>query len=217
MTPPGPKIISPRALLDASARVRVDAELWRPVTEKNLLDWETHWRPAIDAQLKLLSSVGIERKLWPQSREWDWRAKHNAFQGKLSHETFAVMAEGTTQAMMIVDLDFRARLEDQRNQHLIYIDYLETAPWNRATLSRGLPKFAGAGSLLIGEAISVSMEMGFKGRIGLHSLPQSNDFYANRCGMLDLGADENYERLRYFEMTPEVAEAFLAKGGRLVR
>ena len=57
--------------------------------------------------------------------------------------------------------------------------------------------------------------MEFHGRIGLHSLPQANDFYANTCGMTDLGADRDYNGgLRYFEMTPEQAQAFIAKGER---
>ena len=30
--------------------------------------------------------------------------------------------------------------------------------------------------------------------------------------MTDLGADPNYQGLRYFEMTPEQARAFVAKG-----
>jgi hypothetical protein len=69
------------------------------------------------------------------------------------------------------------------------------------------------GSLLVRAAIELSREEGFKGRIGLHSLPQSNAWYANMCGMTDLGADPGYShQLRYFEMTPEQAEAFLAKG-----
>ena len=49
-------------------------------------------------------------------------------------------------------------------------------------------------------------------RIGLHSLPQANGFYANTCGMTDLGADLDHRGLRYFEMTPEQAQAFIAKG-----
>jgi hypothetical protein len=32
--------------------------------------------------------------------------------------------------------------------------------------------------------------------------------------MTDLGADEEYQDLRYFEMTPEQAEAFIKKGGK---
>lgn len=47
---------------------------------------------------------------------------------------------------------------------------------------------------------------------GLHSLPQANGFYANTCGMTDLGP--GYDNLRYFEMTPEQAQVFIAKGER---
>ena len=58
----------------------------------------------------------------------------------------------------------------------------------------------------------LSENMEFSGRIGLHSLPQANSFYANTCGMTDLGADPAYEGLCYFEMTSEQAHAFTAKG-----
>ena len=56
------------------------------------------------------------------------------------------------------------------------------------------------------------MKTGYKGRVGLHSLPQSNGWYANVCGMADLGADAGYQNLRYFEMVPDMADAFIAKG-----
>ena len=66
--------------------------------------------------------------------------------------------------------------------------------------------------ILIRAAIALSEDLEFYGRIGLHSLPQANGFYANTCGMTDLGADPDYEGLRYFEMTPEQARAFNTKG-----
>jgi hypothetical protein len=72
----------------------------------------------------------------------------------------------------------------------------------------------GVGSVLIGTAIELSKELEFKGRIGLHSLPQANGFYANFCGMTDMGPDSANHDLRYFEMTPEQAEAFIEKGGK---
>ena len=74
------------------------------------------------------------------------------------------------------------------------------------------PRYRGVGSILIRAAVALREELEFHGRIGLHSLPQSNGFYANTCGMTDLGADPDHESLRYFEMTPEQARAFIAKG-----
>ena len=60
--------------------------------------------------------------------------------------------------------------------------------------------------------MALSQELEFHGRIGLHSLPQANDFYDNTCGMTDLGADSDQQGLHYFEMTPEQTRAFIAKG-----
>jgi len=77
------------------------------------------------------------------------------------------------------------------------------------------PRYCGVGSIFIRTAIEVSRLEGFKGRIGLHSLPQSESFYGNKCGMTDLGKDSNYQDLRYFEMTPEQALSFVLKGGSL--
>ena len=62
------------------------------------------------------------------------------------------------------------------------------------------PKFRGCGYVLITEAIRLSRQRGYNGRIGLHSLPQAEDFYRRKCGMTDLGEDTNYEGLHYLEM-----------------
>jgi hypothetical protein len=51
-------------------------------------------------------------------------------------------------------------------------------------------------------------EQDFRGRIGLHSLPAAEEFYGTVCGMTDLGRDESYQGLRYFEMTAAQAAAF---------
>ena len=113
---------------------------------------------------------------------------------------------------MIVDtVSKRSRIDIQRNQHLVYVEYVENAPWNRGELF-DQPRYRGVGSILIRAAISLSKELEFHGRIGLHSLPQANEFYANSCGMSNLGADPDYEGLCYFEMTTEHAQAFIDKG-----
>jgi hypothetical protein len=102
----------------------------------------------------------------------------------------------------------RGRIEEQKGQHLVYVEYLEVAPWNRKEHA-AKPRFRGAGSILIIAAIALSRSEGFKGRIGLHSLPQADEFYAAKCEMTDLGADPKYHNLRYFEMTPNHADKFL--------
>ena len=188
------------------------AKLLDTITEEQLADWEGEWLPELFKGMQRLRRAGVERRHWPQSRHWDWRRKVAALQGMLANPGFCIVCDGMTQGIMIVDtVKRRCRFEKQEGQHLVYVEFVENAPWNRAELL-GPPRYRGVGSILLRAAVRLSEEFGFHGRIGLHSLPQANDFYANTCGMTDLGADPGYEGLRYFEMTPEQAEAFIEKG-----
>lgn len=190
------------------------AELWDGITESQLRDWEGEWTPELYKAVQRLHRMGIDRKHWPQSRHWDWRRKTKALQGMLGMPGFSIVCNGLTQGMMIVDLAMhRCRIAEQKGKNLVYVEFVENAPWNRPELTNP-PTYRGIGSILIRAAIALSQQEEFKGRIGLHSLPQANSFYANTCGMSDLGMDPDYQGLRYFEMTPEQAEAFIAKGNQ---
>lgn len=208
--------ISTIVLLNVERGEPEAAELWDAITEPQLSDWEAEWVPETFKAVQKLHRMGVERRLWPQSRHWNWRDKVIELQGLLGARGFSIMCGGLTQGMMTLDMGSkRCRLESQRGQHLIYIDYVENAPWNRKELTNGTPRYRGVGSIFIRTAIEVSRIEGFKGRIGLHALPQSERFYGNTCGMTELGKDSNYQNLSYFEMTPEQATQFVQKGGSL--
>ena len=199
-------------LLDVARGEPVAAELLDAITEEQMADWEGEWVPELLRAMQRLRRAGVERRLWPQSRHWDWRRKVATLQGMLANPGFSIVCEGLTQGMMIVDIvKYRGRIGDHRGQHLVYVEFVENAPWNRAELFDP-PRYRGVGSILIRAAVALSEELEFQGRVGLHSLPQANGFYANACGMTDLGADADHQGLRYFEMTPEQARAFIAKG-----
>ena len=188
------------------------AELWDAITEQQLADWEGKWVPELRQAVERLQHTGVERQHWPQNLHWDWRKKTETLQGILANPGFSIVCDGLTQGMMIVDTAMkRCRIDSQRGKHLIYVEFVESAPWNRRELFDP-PRYRSVGSILIRAAITLSDDLEFHGRIGLHSLPQANNFYAKTCGMTDLGADPSYENLHYFEMTPEQARAFVAKG-----
>jgi hypothetical protein len=116
-----------------------------------------------------------------------------------------------TQAMMRVDTVTKtSRLEEAAGKHLVYVDYLEVAPWNQSFA--GTPKkYRGAGRVMMTAAAALSVEMNFKGRVGLHSLPQSENFYRS-MGLVDFGPDQQvHGNLHYFEMTSELAQALTAQ------
>ena len=118
-------------------------------------------------------------------------------------DSFAIEFGDLTQGLMIVTSGKRSRFEVGEKRELVYVDYVEVAPWNRAGW-KPQRLFAFIGSVFLGIASDLSLDRGFEGRIGLHSLPQANGFY-RRMGLLDLGPDPDYEDLHYFEMTSGTA------------
>jgi hypothetical protein len=196
-------------LLDLASGNLVEARLHDRIEDHNLNDWETKWRPVIEATVKRLADQKVPASQWPQSAHWDWRQKIEDMKGLLSGASFCIECEAVTQGMMALNVaKGRARIEQQKGQHLVHVEYLEAAPWNRSE-HVAKPRFRGVGSILMYAAIALSQSEGFKGRIGLHALPQSHVFYADKCGMTDLGPDPKYQDLHYFEMTVEQAERYL--------
>jgi hypothetical protein len=79
------------------------------------------------------------------------------------------------------------------------------------------PRYGGVGSRMMRIAIELSLEEGYKGRVGLHSLPgQARGgpewFYENTCKMVPVEAERDGEGLLYFELTPDKATEFLNGG-----
>ena len=184
-------------LRDGATGQLVQAELHDSILQRHLDDHKIHWNPLIVAQRE-------------QHGHWDWEQKWSHFSAQLSYQSFAIECNGQTQGLMIVNTIKRCRIQQQANKHLVYVEYLEAAPWNR----RDIPNcnwFSGVGTVLIAAAIQLSIDEGNHGRIGLHSLPQADTFYRDKCGMTDLGPDASYNphSLRYFEMTKAQAAAFI--------
>ena len=205
--------VSPAWLFSTSRGEAVPAELWDAITVKQLEDWQNQWTAAIADGVFRLVREQIPPNKWPNSLLWNWRHKSQAFTPFISKSGYSVMCDNSTQGMMFVDLaQHRCKIKEQAGKHLVYVDFVETAPWNREDFLL-TPKYHGVGSLLIRAAIERSRAEEFGGRIGLHSLPESEDWYRRKCGMSDLGTDAtNKEYLRYFEMTVEQADAFIKKG-----
>lgn len=193
-------------LLDVASGSSVEAKLRDAIEQAQLDDWQTKWRPALMNVVQELARRGVPMDQWPQSWHWDWSRKTAGVQGLLAFRGFSVVALGETQGLAQVDLTKTAREANQRGKPLVYIDYLEVAPWNRPELGTA-PRLRGVGSALVTAVVALSEDEGFKGRLGLHSLPQADDFY-RKIGMTDLGQDPAYQNLRYFEMTSEQARAF---------
>jgi hypothetical protein len=194
-------------LLDVASGDSVEGELRDAIEQAQLDDWLTKWQPELLTVLRELARKGVPQAQWPQSWHWDWKQKTARVQGMLAHKGFSVVAQDVTQGLAQIDLTKSARHPSEIGRPLVYLDYLEVAPWNRPELG-SQPRLRGVGTALITAAVVQSVDEDFKGRLGLHSLPQADDFY-RRCGFTDFGQDPAYQNLRYFEMTAAQARAFL--------
>lgn len=206
--------ISKVVLLDVQSGKYVEADLLDAIQERQISDWEDLWAPALQEGLERLVSANAPKSSWPQNRHWNWREKSEAMNGLLCSQGFSLVCDGVTQGLIAVNMvSHHCRLPEQQGKDLVYIDLLENAPWNRSELLFRPIKFKGVGTMLMAAAIELSREQGFKGRLGLHALPQSERWYRETCGMTDMGIDQHAQGLRYFEMTAQQASAFILKGG----
>ena len=184
------------------------AEVFQELDQKNFDDFEYLWRPLLKDRRDEFSSWKASAAANVQDSHWDWIKKAKDAISSLQYETFAVECSGETQGLMLVDVTKFGRVDGQQGRELVYIELLATAPWNRLGFVAE-PRYKGVGRALLGTAISLSVGLEFKGRISLHSLPQSESWYRTQAGFTDGGYDPA-KKMQYFEMTEAQAVAFIS-------
>jgi hypothetical protein len=190
-------------LLDREKNGVVEATLVEEIVRDRLIQVHIDWQPVrLEGVKRAIAKGGKVPEHW----HWDWSQKADKL-ALLAYQCLGIEYEGQMQGLMMVStLGRRSRIASQAAKPVLYIEYIESAPWNLADIV-DKPRFSGVGNALLEAAIHLSDGEGFGGRLSLHSLPQSEQFY--RRFMSDLGIDKNKEGLRYFEMTPEQAQTFL--------
>ncbi len=187
----------------------VEATLIDGVTREEVEKAERVWKPFLEQQLKRMQTEGVPKSRWPQHSHWDWRLKQESTELYLAYRMFGIECGSEMQGLMLVlTAGKHARIEPQRAKPLAYVHFLAAAPWNLGSIVDE-PTYSLVGSVLLATAIHLGLEEEFQGRIGLHSLPQSETWYRDACGMTDFGPDASVQNLRYFEMTPKQASEFL--------
>jgi hypothetical protein len=190
----------------------VDATLFDNMAAADLLVVENEWSAERSLIMQELLQSAVPRSQWPQSLHWNWRRKAPELR-LLECSGFGVVCEQSWQGVMLTKTaSYAARLKPDRGKPLVYIDFLEVAPWNWAIPELGrIGRFRSVGSVLFWRAVKQSEEEGFRGRVGLHALPQAEQFYERACGMTPLGRDPSKENLSYFELTSEQASELLER------
>lgn len=144
---------------------------------------------------------------------WNW-------EGKLLHEhktnstfrVYVVEYEQSVQGIILLNVGYKhvCHLPEQKGERLVYVQYIEAAPWNIPFLAKR-KQFKYAGTRLLQTAVQFSIEMGYNGRIGLHSLPSAESYYANKVGMRQTQRIAMKDTLNYFELSKYQVDTFLGE------
>jgi hypothetical protein len=152
-------------------------------SSKHLQSFEQHWQPI------LLNTMS-------EDRYWDWLRKKQTYGSRPGAQSYAIECEEMTQGLMLIET-LRHRSWFKPRQRIVYVHSVATAPWNRSSIQEP-PKYRLVGSALLEFAQYRSIELGYQGLVGLHALPEAEEFY-RRLGMIECGCDPNKEGLMYFE------------------
>ena len=140
----------------------------------------------------------------PDHDHWSWKWK---IQQELNRDSlfkcYAIVADEEPQGLTLLNYgrECQSRLPEQKGRLLVYVAYVEAAPWNVEGYTEKR-RYRGVGKALYKAAVGCSSKMGFQGLVGLHSLPNVEGFYENACEMISFGPDPNYGNLVYFESLP---------------
>lgn len=192
----------------------VEAEIFDEVTVEHFIETQQEWRPLVLKAARQLAARG-SRQLIPQHFHWDWTTKAPELK-ELANTFYGIRHGDQLQGLMKLESIGQycsCRLPEQAGKSLIYVDYIEVAPWNLKVLMNALgekPRYNVIGSRLIEAAVLKSKEEDCKGRLGLHSLPMTDSFYINTCRMTPVGRDPGKQNLLWLEYTPDQAENFLS-------
>lgn len=195
----------------------VDALLHVGLTDAQIRQAQQEWEPIRKQSIAALHQQGRPVGELPKHWGWDWTRKISRLGNPLLG-FYGIECEGKMQGLLEVAKEGHlAKLPVQKGRPLIYVKYIETAPWNIKFLEPK-PRFGGIGARLMRVAVELSLSEDCKGRVGLHSLPGSKQgepewFYQNVCNMEPIEAERDGEGLLYFELTSENADKFL-KGGK---
>jgi hypothetical protein len=195
----------------------LDAELHDDLSLDSLFEAEELWAPERVRFLHSCLKAGVQANELPQSLKWNWSVKAFTLAGLgfgplSSYRLMGLKCQEQWQGLLLSSaVGHLSRLEP-RGRELVYVEFVETAPWNWKLDKAGrASRFKAVGRQLLTLAVTLSKSYGFGGRIALHSLPQAEGFYRDALKMTDLGPDAKYQGLSYFEFSESQAKQHLGE------
>ena len=183
----------------------VAVEIHDDLSVDTLLDIEDQWAPARSDLRSQLNAANVPREDWPQSLHWDWGRKslRLVFGGDPDDYRIMGIRRQTTweAAMESLCKGYSSSRPETAGQPLVYLDYIEVAPWNwNIKPIQQVAKYKAVGVTLLRLAAEQSYAKGWDGRVGLHALPQAAPFY-EKHGFRLIKNDPTKQNLPYYELS----------------
>jgi hypothetical protein len=123
----------------------VGAFLCLDVPAATLADTARIWEPLLNAGFERRERLSLPPM---ENPHWSWSLKAS-WLTLASYRSLAVECEGAMQGLMLVITDgYVARLPPDAGKPVVYVDYVQIAPWNNEDLV-DKPRFGAVGSFLM--------------------------------------------------------------------
>ncbi len=165
----------------------VKAEIVADLSAADLAAIEEAWRPLREAarSRRAAGQTGL-----PESIDWDWKRKPE-WEAPDAVITFGLRVGEEYQGLLMLQTrPGRSRQVGAADKACLYIEWIETAPWNVKAYAEDDLRYGLVGKQLLRCAVAGSLERGCAGRLALHSLPSAVGFYL-RNGFSVIGFDED--------------------------
>lgn len=143
---------------------------------------------------------------WHPGAMFNWRAVANYWPER--SVLAATLKGGVPLAFVQFDDDYRPLRSPEATNQTVYVSFLEVAPLVRSSTWYS---FVGLGAAMLSFAVARSRQLGYEGRVGLHTISHAREFYAklgfHEAGLVP-GPNEYWET--YLELLPGASDRFLA-------
>ncbi|MFD1122441.1 GNAT family N-acetyltransferase [Methylophilus flavus] len=195
------------SLRHARSGAKVDALLHENIDTTFAKLADDTWETFLSKEKEAAALKGMPEPMLEHDH-WRWEHKIGLSANLLSMPSFGVECDDQPQGIMLLFTDgYLSKSKATLHQPLVYLPYISTAPWNLPGFTSE-PKYRGVGTILLSAAIQTSMELGFKGRLGLYSLPGAESFY--ECYKFESLGIDTRSSLKYYELSAESAAEFLS-------
>ena len=182
----------------------IEGTLINPATAAELDEAQKHWPPILRAVIAESIAQGAppDIKIW----QGKWGSKVTLL-GQKGTSIQAIKVKSRVEGLiklLVEGQDSRLAVGSQ----LVYIDLVESAPWNVGRYMKVLgrdPIYKDTGLELVRLAIKESLKCGYDGRVGLHSIVPAEGFYRG-LAMKEFGPDPSKGNMNYFEFEETTAK-----------